>query len=197
MGYELYVLPVPHGGDVEESGEALLALMRDGLLRPDPSTTSGQRTAALADSLLLSGAGLDEAQPQDGVRLLAAAWGLEIAVTTRFVRFRVPFSREGESARATTDGLDRILYSDERDRAIIDALRTVADRHGRPMAQIALSWVRTRPAVTAPIVGTTKIEQLDDAIASLDIALTDDDIAELQAPYVPRPPTELGRPSLR
>ncbi|MDX2380309.1 MAG: aldo/keto reductase, partial [Acidimicrobiia bacterium] len=104
---------------------------------------------------------------------------------------------EGESARATTDGLDRILYSDERDRAIVDALRMVADGHGRPMAQIALSWVRTRPAVTAPIVGTTKIEQLDDAIASLDIALTDDDIAELQAPYVPRSPTELGRPSLR
>jgi aryl-alcohol dehydrogenase-like predicted oxidoreductase len=104
---------------------------------------------------------------------------------------------EGESARATTDGLDRILYSDERDRAIVDALRTVAERHERPMAQIALAWVRTRPAVTAPIVGTTKIEQLDDAIASLDIALTDDDVAELQAPYVPRSPSELGRPSLR
>jgi aryl-alcohol dehydrogenase-like predicted oxidoreductase len=108
-----------------------------------------------------------------------------------------PAMGEGESTRATTDGLDRILYTSESDRAIVEAVRAVAERHDRPMAQIALTWVRTRPAVTAPIVGTTKIEQLDDAIASLEIELTDDDVAELEAPYVPRRSSELGRPSLR
>ena len=51
--------------------------------------------------------------------------------------------------------------------------------------------------VTAPIIGVTKLEQLDDAIDSLDVELTDDDIAELEAPYVPRRQAELGRPSLR
>jgi aryl-alcohol dehydrogenase-like predicted oxidoreductase len=108
-----------------------------------------------------------------------------------------PAMGEGDTARATTDGVDGRLYTDESDRAVADSLRDVAARHERPMAQIALAWVRTRPAVTAPIVGTTKLEQLDDAIASLDIELTDDDVAELEAPYVPRRPAELGRPALR
>lgn len=108
-----------------------------------------------------------------------------------------PSLGEGDSTRATTDGLDRLLYAAESDRAVIDAVAAVASRHERPMAQVALAWVRSRPAVTAPIVGTTKIDQLDDAIASLEIELTDDDVAELEAPYVPRTPGELGRPSLR
>jgi aryl-alcohol dehydrogenase-like predicted oxidoreductase len=108
-----------------------------------------------------------------------------------------PSLGEGDSTRATTDGLDRVLYAAESDRAVIAAVDAVASRHERPMAQVALAWVRSRPAVTAPIVGTTKIDQLDDAIASLEIELTDDDVAELEAPYVPRTPGELGRPSLR
>lgn len=97
MAYELYVLPVPSGGDVEESGEALLALLTDGLLAPDRSPAAEPRVAAVTDALLVSGAGLS---PQDvpGARLLAADWGMEVAVTTRFVRFRVPFTRQGEAA---------------------------------------------------------------------------------------------------
>ena len=108
-----------------------------------------------------------------------------------------PAMGEGDSTRATTDGLDQVLYTAESDDAILAAVRAVAARHERPMAQIALAWVRSKPAVTAPIVGATKVEQLDDAIASLDIVLTDDDIGELEAPYVPRRASELGRPSLR
>jgi aryl-alcohol dehydrogenase-like predicted oxidoreductase len=102
-----------------------------------------------------------------------------------------------ETTRGQTDGIDQFLYTAASDAAVIDAVRSVAERHGRPMAQIALAWVSSKPAVTAPIIGVTKMPQLDDAIASLEIELSADDIAELEAPYVPRRPTELGRPSLR
>ena len=102
-----------------------------------------------------------------------------------------------ETTRGQTDGLDRFLYTAESDAAIIDAVGAVAARHGRPMAQVALAWVSAKPAVTAPIIGVTKMQQLDDAIASLELVLTDADIAELEAPYVPRRAAELGRPSLR
>ena len=102
-----------------------------------------------------------------------------------------------ETTRGQTDGLDRFLYTAEGAAALIDAVRAVAARHGRPMAQVALAWVSAKPAVTAPIIGVTKMQQLDDAIASLELVLTDADIAELEAPYVPRRAAELGRPSLR
>jgi aryl-alcohol dehydrogenase-like predicted oxidoreductase len=101
------------------------------------------------------------------------------------------------TTRGQTDGLDKFLYTASGDAAILDAVRAVAERHGRPMAQIALAWVSSKPVVTAPIVGVTKMAQLDDAVASLEIELTDADIAELEAPYIPRRPTELGPPSLR
>ena len=102
-----------------------------------------------------------------------------------------------ETTRGQTDGLDAFLYTAESDAAIIEAVRAVAGRHGRPMAQVALAWVSAKSAVTAPIIGVTKMPQLDDAIASLEIELTDEDISEMEAPYVPRRAAELGRPSLR
>ena len=102
-----------------------------------------------------------------------------------------------ETTRGQTDGLDAFLYTAESDAAIIEAARAVAGRHGRPMAQVALAWVSAKSAVTAPIIGVTKMPQLDDAIASLEIELTGEDIAEMEAPYVPRRAAELGRPSLR
>jgi len=104
---------------------------------------------------------------------------------------------DNDTTRGRTDGLDQHLYTADSDEAIIAAVRAVAERHERPMAQIALAWVSSKAVATAPIIGVTKMAQLDDAIESLDIVLTDDDIAEMEAPYVPRRATELGRPSLR
>ncbi|MEP1124205.1 MAG: aldo/keto reductase [Ilumatobacter sp.] len=102
-----------------------------------------------------------------------------------------------QTTRGQTDGIDQQLYTADSDAAVLDAVRAVAERHERPMAQIALAWVSSKSAVTAPIIGVTKLAQLDDAIASLDVELSDDDIAELEAPYIPRHQAELGRPSLR
>ena len=57
------------------------------------------------------------------------------------------------------------------------------------MAQVALAWVLRNPVVTAPIVGATKAHHLADAVAALDVELTDDEVAALEAPYTPREPT--------
>ncbi len=92
-----------------------------------------------------------------------------------------------DTTRGQTDGIDELLYTADSDAAVLDAVSAVAERHVRPMAQIALAWVASKQAVTAPIIGVTKLEQLDDAIDSLEVELTDDDIAELEAPYVLAP----------
>ena len=90
--------------------------------------------------------------------------------------------------RFDTDPVGRRFFGDG-DRAIIDAVRQVAAERGVPMAQIALAWVLRNPVVTAPIVGPTQPHHLADAVAALDISLTDEEISALESPYTPRPPT--------
>ena len=91
------------------------------------------------------------------------------------------------SARAETDAFGRSLYAQtlEADRKVVEALGAVAARRGLPRAQVALAWVLQQPGVTAPIVGATRLEQLDDAVAALGVTLSADDVAELEQPYVP------------
>jgi aryl-alcohol dehydrogenase-like predicted oxidoreductase len=93
-----------------------------------------------------------------------------------------------ETDRSGSDGwYADLLYTQEAsDRAIIDAVGAVADQRGVSRAQIALAWLRSKPVVTAPLVGATKPSHLDDAIASLEITLTTEEIDQLEAPYTPR-----------
>ena len=94
------------------------------------------------------------------------------------------------TARSETDAAYAdLLYSPELEasnRAIIDAVGTIADARGVSRAQIALAWLRQQHVVTAPLVGAGSIQQIDEAVASLDVELTDDEVAALQAPYTPR-----------
>ena len=94
--------------------------------------------------------------------------------------------------RARTDRSARTLYGADHDAAIVEAVRAVAARHGRPMAQIAYAWIASRPGITAPIVGLSRPEQYDDAVAALSIALSPEDVAEMEAPYRPRRLAELS-----
>jgi aryl-alcohol dehydrogenase-like predicted oxidoreductase len=71
------------------------------------------------------------------------------------------------------------------DRKVADAVAVVAAARGVPRAQVALSWVAHKSPVTAPIIGASKASQLDDAVAALSLKLTPDEIAALEAPYVP------------
>ncbi|MFB9224812.1 aldo/keto reductase [Paracoccus cavernae] len=89
------------------------------------------------------------------------------------------------TTRDQTDKTANALYdrSAAQDDAVADAVRKVAARHGVPMAQIAYAWVASRPGITAPIVGISKLHQFDDAIAALDIRLSEEDVAQMEAPY--------------
>jgi 1-deoxyxylulose-5-phosphate synthase len=87
-----------------------------------------------------------------------------------------------------TDPSGRPLYL-ESDRAVVDAVERIAGARGVSMAQIALAWVLGNPVVDAPIVGATRTQHLADAAASLAIELTEDEVRELEAGYVPRLPT--------
>ncbi|PRY02532.1 aldo/keto reductase [Allonocardiopsis opalescens] len=94
------------------------------------------------------------------------------------------------TSRAQTDGaFADMLYTpstEESDRAIVDAVGRVAEAHGVKRAQVALAWLRSKPVVTAPLVGASTTQQIDDAVASLDLELTDAELLELEAPYTPR-----------
>jgi 1-deoxyxylulose-5-phosphate synthase len=89
-----------------------------------------------------------------------------------------------ETARSETDEFGQSLYS-EADRPIVEAVLTVAAQRGVSPAQVALAWVLLNPVVSSPIVGATKPEHLADAVASLDIELTQEEIATLQEGYQP------------
>ena len=96
-------------------------------------------------------------------------------------------TREGEklTTRAKTDSFGDSLYTPEIDFTVVDRAAEVAAARGVPSAQIALAWLLHKPGVTAPIVGATKVEHLEDALTAEQLSLTTDEIARLEEPYLP------------
>ena len=96
---------------------------------------------------------------------------------------------EEPTARSRIDEITKSLYTAtvELDRKVFERLSEVAGKRGIPRAQIALAWLLQKESVTAPIVGTTKISHIEDAVAALSIKLTPEEIALLEEPYVPHP----------
>jgi 1-deoxyxylulose-5-phosphate synthase len=97
-------------------------------------------------------------------------------------------TRDGErrTTRAGTDAFADELYGRPEDFDVIDRVAEVAAERGVASAQIALAWLLHKPGVTAPIVGATKIEHLEDAIAAEQLSLGSDEVDRLEEPYVPR-----------
>jgi 1-deoxyxylulose-5-phosphate synthase len=93
----------------------------------------------------------------------------------------------GETERAKTDRFAHTLYYAESDFRIVDRTMEVARKRGVSPAQIALAWVLNQPGVTAPIVGASKMDQLDQALAALDISLDADESKQLEELYQPHP----------
>jgi len=89
------------------------------------------------------------------------------------------------TTRAQTDQFADSLYVPELDFPVVDRVGAVAEERGTSSAQVALSWLLHKPGVTAPIVGATKLEHLEDALAAEQLTLSDDEIARLEEPYVP------------
>jgi aryl-alcohol dehydrogenase-like predicted oxidoreductase len=96
-------------------------------------------------------------------------------------------TRSGEklTTRANTDAFSDHLYKSDDDFAVVDRCMEVAGERGVPSAQVALAWLLGRPGVTAPIVGATKLEHLEDALAAEQLSLSDEEVARLEEPYVP------------
>jgi len=120
---------------------------------------------------------------------LCADEGVGTIVWSPLARGRLARSSRASTARSGSDPMAEMLYSPitaDSDRAIIEAVDAVARARGVTRAQIALAWLRTKPVVTASLVGASTTTQIDDAVASLEITLTADEIQRLEAPYTPR-----------
>ena len=111
--------------------------------------------------------------------------GVGVIPWSPLARGRLTRPWDAETNRSETDEFGRSLYSDG-DADIVQAVLDVASERGAAPASVALAWVMRHPAVTAPIVGASKPGHLDDALAALDVHLTDDEVARLEAPYTPR-----------
>ena len=93
----------------------------------------------------------------------------------------------GETVRANSDPFSNSLYFREEDFAVADRVAEVAKERGVTGSQIALAWILSKPYVNSPIIGATKMDHLDQAIAALDIKLSDEEIKRLEEPYKPHP----------
>jgi len=110
--------------------------------------------------------------------------GIGVIPWSPLARGKLTRDWDATTDRAETDEFGKTLYRDS-DAAIVEAVGRVAQRRGVPRAQVALAWVARNPVVTAPIVGATKPHHLDDALAAMELRLTDEEVAELEAPYEP------------
>ena len=127
---------------------------------------------------------------------LCAVEGVGVIPWSPLARGRLTRPWGEDTVRSTTDVVGKALYNaeDAADQAVVDAVQRLAAARGVPMASLALAWHFTKPQVTAPIIGATKPAHIADAVAALDITLTGEEIAALEAPYRPKFPTGMGMP---
>ena len=127
---------------------------------------------------------------QDEHELMAMCGDMDVGL--------VPYSPQGKGRLARPWGeqsvhssVDKVVQSFDSplDEPVVKAVQRVAEARGVKMAQVALAWVLKNPIVSAPIVGATKPHHLPEAIAALDIHLTDDEVKSLEEPYTPHGPS--------
>jgi aryl-alcohol dehydrogenase (NADP+) len=115
---------------------------------------------------------------------LCADEGIGVIPWSPLARGRLTRDWDETTTRSESDEFGRTLYV-EGDKQIVDAVGEVAEERGVSRAQVALAWVLANPVVDAPIVGATKAHHLDDAVAAVDLELTEDELERLTAPYTP------------
>jgi aryl-alcohol dehydrogenase (NADP+) len=124
---------------------------------------------------------------------LCADQGVGVIPWSPLARGRLGRQDGAVTGRSQTDAFaDRLYDTDGADRAVVEAVGAVAAERGVSRAQVALAWMLSKPVITAPIVGATKLGHLDDASAAVDLELTADEIARLEAPYVPHATAGFG-----
>ncbi len=114
--------------------------------------------------------------------------GVAVIPWSPLARGKLTRDWDATTARSETDEFGKTLYdTSASDREIVAAVAEVAAKRGVPRAQVAMAWLLAKPWVTAPIVGVTRVGHIDDAVAAVELALTDDEIARLEQPYTPHP----------
>jgi aryl-alcohol dehydrogenase-like predicted oxidoreductase len=118
---------------------------------------------------------------------LCRAEGLGLIPWSPLARGLLAGGRQAGTVRSKTDEYAKRLYEGtaEADGKIVARVQTLAAAKGVPPARIAVAWLLHKPAVTAPIVGASKAQHIEDAIGALSIKLTADEIGSLEMPYVP------------
>ncbi len=110
--------------------------------------------------------------------------GIGVIPWSPLARGRLTRAWDATTARSENDEFGKSLYG-EVDKPVVDAVVRIAQARGVPPAQVALAWVLTNPVVTSPIVGATKAQHLDDAVAALSLELDEDEVAALEEHYRP------------
>jgi aryl-alcohol dehydrogenase-like predicted oxidoreductase len=120
---------------------------------------------------------------------LCRAEGIGVIPWSPLARGRLARPWEETTKRKDQDPFGKSLYEPmaEADRGVVERVAAVATQRKVPMAQVALAWVLQKSPVTAPIIGATRLQHLDDAAAALSIELTAEEVAQLEDPYVPHP----------
>ena len=120
-------------------------------------------------------------------RVPIAAEGIGVIPWSPQARGKLTRDWDYTSTRTETDEAFARLFANtqEADRKVVDRVAEVAAARGIPRAQVALAWLLAKPVITAPIVGATKLHHLEDAIASVNVKLSAEEIASLEEPYGP------------
>ena len=112
--------------------------------------------------------------------------GVAVIPWSPLARGRLTRAWNESSERQQTDEFGKTLYVvPDADRLVVDAVASIAAARGVPRAQVALAWMLDKPWVTAPIVGASKAQHLDDAVAALSLSLTPGEVGALEEHYVP------------
>ncbi|HTX14623.1 MAG TPA: aldo/keto reductase, partial [Candidatus Baltobacteraceae bacterium] len=122
-------------------------------------------------------------------RYIGASEGVGVIPWSPLARGRLarPWSPEPQTERAKTDAFGKTLYekTEAIDKLVIDRVNEIAGQRGLPPAQIALAWVLSKPVITSPIVGATKPKHLEDAVATVGVKLSGEEIKRLEELYQP------------
>src|SRR5262249_53912219 len=122
---------------------------------------------------------------------LCAAEGIGVLPWSPLARGRLarPWAEKDSTGRAGSDEFGKKLYArtEQADQAVVDRVGEVASARGVPRAQIALTWLLGKPTVTAPVIGATRPQHLEDAVAALGVKLAPEETTRLEEPYVPHP----------
>ena len=184
-----------YGTPIEETLEALNDCVRAGKVRYIGASSMYAWRFAKAIYLSRANGWAEFVSMQNYVNLLyreeeremlslCAEEGVAVIPWSPLARGRLTRDWDASSARSETDEFGKTLYVDG-DRKVAEAVAEVAKARGVPRAQVALAWVLQKDEITAPIVGASKPGHIEDAVAALELELTDDEIARLEAPYEP------------